>query len=72
MTHIYKRHIWTPDGRHLVDVVELTGVDVAIQLGKGVGGRLEFLELVNRWNRIGAHSPCDGPRYLYLAEVTSA
>lgn len=52
MTHSYTRVAYR-DGKRFVETVELTGVDVAVQTGKR-GDRADFLELINKWNRIGA------------------
>jgi hypothetical protein len=69
MIHRYTRHTYTSDGRHLVETAALTNIDVACTLGTGTGGRLEFLELVNRWNRAGlAATVLDAPRYVFIAE----
>lgn len=68
MNHSYERHAFTKDGRHLRETVTLTGADVATALCGGRGDRAAFLELVNRWNRLGLLA-CDeaAPLYIYIA-----
>lgn len=72
MVHTYERHCYTPDGRHLQETVTISGDDVACTLGGAgrfaKGDRAAFLELVNRWNRIGLCATVESsPLYLYIA-----
>lgn len=74
MAHRYTRTAIRPDGSRHVESLSLDPVRVAMQLGGGnrTGGRLDFLELVNRWNRAGlAATEPSAPVYVFTAEVTS-
>lgn len=75
MTHTYTRTAIKADGSRHVESLSLDPVAVTMALGGGnrTGGRLDFLELVNRWNRAGlAATEPESPVYIFTAEVTSA
>lgn len=44
------------DGKQFKELCSITGEQVAMQRGGGGGSRLEFLELLNSWNRNGTLS----------------
>lgn len=73
MTHRYTRTTIKADGSRHVESLDLDAVQVAMTLGGNrAGNRLDFLELVNRWNRAGlAATEPSAPVYIFTAEVTS-
>lgn len=73
MTYRYTRHCYRlSDGRSFAESLEMTGEAVAMQTGR-TGNRLDFLELLNKWNRagVGQSLGANGMIYVYAAEVTS-
>lgn len=57
MTHEYVRHcLRLSDAKRFVERLVITGEQVAMQRNGGRGNRLEFLELLNRWNANGQMS----------------
>lgn len=71
MRHTYARHCYRiSDGKRFTESRDIEGVQVAIELGNSgrAGNRLDFLELVNRWNRAGIGGPDSNFVYTYVAE----
>lgn len=72
MIHLYKAIYTRADGKRLEEQKQIEGVDVAMQTngklgGCGRGDRLDFLELINRWNRIGSGENLSGTKCQYIA-----
>ncbi len=72
MTHRYARLTLRTDGSRFSETLEIDSEEVAVRYGKGRGGRLEFLELVNHWNRQAVTSREGVPVHIFAAEVTSS
>jgi hypothetical protein len=68
--HRYTRTTLRPDGSRFVESLDIESERVAME-SRGRGGRLEFLELVNRWNRLALVAQPGSPLHIFTAEVTS-
>lgn len=65
--HSYTRFTFKPDGSQHVETVILSGDDICFKHSMGRGDRTAALELVNRWNRLGAvQGDSTAPRYIYV------
>lgn len=72
MIHHYVIILTRSDGKSLRKSQKISGQDVARQTngqlgGMGRGDRLDFLELINRWNKVGLGNNLSGNHYQYIA-----